>query len=136
MNHNMYHNPIVQDNIQKLERFGYGIIPPATGMLANGDTGDGRMPEETVLLEYLLREIAYPKDLAGKKFLISAGATQEALDPVRFLTNHSSGKMGCALARAAMQRGAEVTLVAAHMEVAPPPLIFSFCYYNFCCEPV
>lgn len=123
MNHNMYHNPIVQDNIQKLERFGYGIIPPATGMLANGDTGDGRMPEETVLLEYLLREIAYPKDLAGKKFLISAGATQEALDPVRFLTNHSSGKMGCALARAAMQRGAEVTLVAAHMEVTPPPFV-------------
>ena len=123
MNHNMYHNPIVQDNIQKLERFGYGIIPPATGMLANGDTGDGRMPEETVLLEYLLREIAYPKDLAGKKFLISAGATQEALDPVRFLTNHSSGKMGCALARAAMQRGAEVTLVATHMEVAPPPFV-------------
>lgn len=123
MNHNMYHNPIVQDNLKKLARFGYEIISPATGMLANGDSGDGRMPEESLLLEYILREIAFEKDLAGKKFLITAGATREALDPVRFLTNHSSGKMGCALAKAAMQRGADVTLVAAHMEIAPPPFI-------------
>ncbi len=123
MNHNMYHNPIVQDNLKKLARFNYEIIPPATGMLANGDSGDGRMPEESLLLEYILREIAFEKDLAGKKFLITAGATREALDPVRFLTNHSSGKMGCALAKAAMQRGADVTLVAAHMEVTPPPFI-------------
>ncbi len=123
MNHNMYHNPIVQDNLKKLARFGYEIIPPATGMLANGDSGDGRMPEESLLLEYILREIAFEKDLAGKKFLITAGATRESLDPVRFLTNHSSGKMGCALAKAAMQRGADVTLVAAHMEVTPPPFI-------------
>lgn len=123
MNHNMYHNPIVQDNLKKLARFGYEIIPPATGMLANGDSGDGRMPEESLLMEYILREIAFEKDLAGKKFLITAGATRESLDPVRFLTNHSSGKMGCALAKAAMQRGADVTLVAAHMEVTPPPFI-------------
>lgn len=123
MNHNMYHNPIVQDNLKKLEHFGYEIISPATGMLANGDSGDGRMPEESLLLEHILREIAFKKDLVGKKFLITAGATREALDPVRFLTNHSSGKMGCALAKAAMQRGADVTLVAAHMEIAPPPFI-------------
>lgn len=120
MNHHMYHNPIVQDNLKKLSRFGYGIIPPDTGMLANGDQGDGRMPEEKVLLEYILRETAFEKDLAGKKVLVTAGATREALDPVRFITNHSSGKMGAALARAAMLRGAEVTLAAAHMEVEPP----------------
>ncbi len=120
MNHHMYHNPIVQDNLKKLSRFGYGIIPPDTGMLANGDQGDGRMPEEKVLLEYILRETAFERDLAGKKVLVTAGATREALDPVRFITNHSSGKMGAALARAAMLRGAEVTLAAAHMEVEPP----------------
>ena len=123
MNHNMYHNPIVQDNLAKLERFGYEIVAPDRGMLANGDTGDGRMPEESVLLEYVLREVACEKDLAGKKVLITAGATREAIDPVRFITNHSSGKMGCALARAAMLRGAEVTLVAAHMDVAPPRFV-------------
>lgn len=120
MNHHMYHNPIVQDNLKKLSRFGYRIIPPDTGMLANGDQGDGRMPEEKVLLEYILRETAFERDLAGKKVLVTAGATREALDPVRFITNHSSGKMGAALARAAMLRGAEVTLAAAHMEVEPP----------------
>ncbi len=120
MNHNMYHNPIVQDNLKKLSHFGYEIIPPDRGMLANGDEGDGRMPEEQVLLEYILREIAFEKDLAGKKVLITAGATREAIDPVRFITNHSSGKMGFALARAAMLRGAEVTLVAAHTEAKAP----------------
>lgn len=123
MNHNMYHNPIVQDNLAKLERFGYEIVAPDRGMLANGDTGDGRMPEESVLLEYVLKEIACEKDLAGKKVLVTAGATRESIDPVRFITNHSSGKMGCALARAAMLRGAEVTLVAAHMDVAPPRFV-------------
>ena len=123
MNHNMYHNPIVQDNLARLERFGYEIVKPATGMLANGDTGDGRMPEERLLLEYIIREIAYPKDLEGKRILITAGATREAIDPVRFITNHSTGKMGAALARAAMLRGAEVTLVAAHMEVEPPEFV-------------
>ena len=120
MNHNMYHNPIVQDNLEKLKRFGYEIIPPECGMLANGDSGDGRMPKEETLLEYVLREIAFEKDLTGKKVLVTAGATQEAMDPVRFITNHSSGKMGFALARAAMLRGAEVTVVAAHTEVEPP----------------
>ncbi|WP_419094462.1 bifunctional phosphopantothenoylcysteine decarboxylase/phosphopantothenate--cysteine ligase CoaBC [Waltera sp.] len=120
MNHNMYHNPIVQDNIEKLKHFGYEIITPATGMLANGDIGDGRMPEESVLFEAVVKEIAFEKDLAGKKVLISAGATREPIDPVRFITNHSSGKMGYALARAAMHRGAEVTVVAAHTDVEPP----------------
>lgn len=123
MNHNMYHNPIVQDNIEKLKRFGYEIIEPAAGMLANGDSGDGRMPEPEELLEYILREIAFDKDLKGKRVLVTAGATREAIDPVRFITNHSSGKMGFALAKAAMQRGAEVTLAAAHTEVAPPPFV-------------
>ncbi|MGN0684062.1 MAG: bifunctional phosphopantothenoylcysteine decarboxylase/phosphopantothenate--cysteine ligase CoaBC [Oscillospiraceae bacterium] len=123
MNHNMYHNPIVQDNIEKLRRFGYEIVEPETGMLANGDSGDGRMPEPEELLEYILREIAFEKDLKGKKVLVTAGATREAIDPVRFITNHSSGKMGFALAKAAMLRGAEVTLVAAHAEVAPPPFV-------------
>ena len=120
MNHNMYHNPIVQDNLKKLAAYGYGIITPDTGMLANGDIGDGRMPDESVLLEHILREIACEKDLAGKRVLLTAGATREAIDPVRFITNHSSGKMGFAIARAAMLRGAEVTIVAAHTDVAPP----------------
>ena len=120
MNHHMYHNPIVQDNLKKLKHFGYEIIEPERGMLANGDVGDGRMPEEDILLEYILREIAFDKDLKGKRVLVTAGATREALDPVRFITNHSSGKMGFALARAAMLRGAEVTLVAAHGDVKPP----------------
>lgn len=123
MNHNMFHNPIVQDNLQKLSRFGYEIIPPDHGMLANGDSGDGRMPEERVLLEYIHRETAFEKDLAGKKVLVTAGATMEAIDPVRYITNHSSGKMGFALARAAMLRGAEVTLVAAHADAEPPMFV-------------
>ncbi len=123
MNHNMFHNPIVQDNLQKLQRFGYEIVAPDRGMLANGDTGDGRMPEEEVLLQYILREIACEKDLAGKKILVTAGATREPIDPVRFITNHSSGKMGCAIAKAAMLRGAEVTLVHGHMEVEPPKFV-------------
>ncbi|MBR0485252.1 MAG: bifunctional phosphopantothenoylcysteine decarboxylase/phosphopantothenate--cysteine ligase CoaBC [Oscillospiraceae bacterium] len=123
MNHNMLHNPIVQDNLAKLERFGYEIIKPDKGMLANGDIGDGRMPEESVLLEYILKEIAYEKDLAGKKILITAGATQEAIDPVRFITNHSTGKMGFALAKTAMLRGADVTLIAGHTEIEPPMFV-------------
>lgn len=123
MNHNMYHNPIVQDNIAKLERFGYEIVKPDTGMLANGDIGDGRMPEESVLLEYILREISCEKDMIGKKVLVTAGATRESLDPVRFITNHSSGKMGFAIAKAAMLRGADVTVAAAHTDVKPPMFV-------------
>lgn len=123
MNHNMFHNPIVQDNIEKLRKFGYEIIEPAAGMLANGDCGDGRMPEPEELLKYILREIAFEKDLKGRKVLVTAGATREAVDPVRFITNHSSGKMGYAIAKAAMLRGAEVTLISAHAEVAPPPFV-------------
>lgn len=123
MNHNMFHNPIVQDNLQKLSRFGYEIVQPDHGMLANGDSGDGRMPEESVLLQYILREIAFPKDLAGKKVLITSGATREPIDPVRFITNHSTGKMGCALAKAAMLRGADVTLIHGHMDVEPPMFV-------------
>ena len=123
MNHNMYHNPIVQDNLEKLKRFGYEIVTPATGMLANGDMGDGRMPEESLLLEYILKEIAFEKDLQGKKVLVTAGATREAIDPVRFITNHSSGKMGCAIAKNAMLRGAEVTLVHGNMDVKAPTFV-------------
>ena len=123
MNHNMYHNPIVQDNIKKLEKYGYEIVSPDKGMLANGDIGDGRMPDEEVLLEYILKEIAFPKDLKGKKILVTAGATREAIDPVRFITNHSSGKMGIAVAKAAMLRGADVTLVAAHTDTEVPMFV-------------
>lgn len=123
MNHNMYHNPIVQDNIEKLKRFGYEIVEPDIGMLANGDNGDGRMPEVEVLFDYILKEIAKEKDLLGKKILVTAGATRESLDPVRFITNHSSGKMGTAIAKAAMLRGAEVTLVHGHMEVKAPRFV-------------
>ncbi|MGN1316199.1 MAG: bifunctional phosphopantothenoylcysteine decarboxylase/phosphopantothenate--cysteine ligase CoaBC [Acutalibacteraceae bacterium] len=123
MNHNMLHNPIVQDNINKLKNFGYEIIESDRGMLANGDVGDGRMPDEEVLLSYILREIAFEKDLAGKKVLVTAGATREAIDPVRFITNHSSGKMGIALAEAAMLRGADVILVKAHTDVKPPMFV-------------
>lgn len=123
MNHNMYHNPIVQDNLDKLRRFGYEVITPASGYLACGDIGDGKMPSEEALLWHILRETAWEKDLAGKKVLITAGATRESIDPVRFITNHSSGKMGFALAKAAMLRGAEVTVVAAHAEVEPPMFV-------------
>ena len=120
MNHNMLHNPIVADNIKKLASYGYGIIAADRGMLANGDIGDGRMPDESVLVEHILQEIAYEKDLAGKKILVTAGATREAIDPVRFITNHSSGKMGAAIAKAAARRGAQVTLVHGAMEIAEP----------------
>ena len=123
MNHNMYHNSIVQENLAKLARHGYEIIAPAKGYLACGDVGDGKMPSEEELLWHILKEIACEKDLAGKKVLITAGATRESIDPVRFITNHSSGKMGFALAKAAMLRGAQVTVVAAHTDVAPPMFV-------------
>lgn len=98
MNHNMYHNPIVQDNLSRLSSFGYEILSPECGMLANGDEGDGRMPDEAVLFQHILKETAFEKDLSGKKILVTAGATRESIDPVRFITNHSSGKMGRAIA--------------------------------------
>jgi len=123
MNHNMFHNPIVQDNIEKLKRFGYEIIEPVHGMLANRDTGDGKLPDEETLLEYIIREIAFEKDLKGKKILVTAGATRENIDPVRFITNHSTGKMGFAIARNAVLRGAEVTVVAGHTDVEPPMFV-------------
>lgn len=123
MNHNMLHNSIVQENIDKLKRHSYKIIEPVKGMLANRDIGDGKLPDEDTLVEYILREIAFEKDLTGKKVLVTAGATRESIDPVRFITNHSSGKMGFAMAKAAMLRGAEVTVVAAHTEVEPPMFV-------------
>lgn len=123
MNHNMFHNPIVQDNLRRLAAFDYEIVAPARGMLANGDIGDGRMPEESLLVEYVLREIACEKDLAGKKVLVTAGPTREAIDPVRFITNHSTGRMGYAVAAAAMRRGAQVTLVSGPVSISAPPFV-------------
>lgn len=123
MNTHMYENPIVQDNLQKLERFGYKIIAPAVGMLACHDVGAGKMPEPEMLLDWILREIACKKDLQGKKILVTAGPTQEAVDPVRYLTNHSTGKMGYALARCAMLRGADVKLVTGPTAITPPPFV-------------
>lgn len=123
INTHMYENPIVQDNLQKLERFGYKIIAPAVGMLACHDVGAGKMPEPETLLDWILREIACKKDLQGKKILVTAGPTQEAVDPVRYLTNHSTGKMGYALARCAMLRGADVTLVTGSTAITPPPFV-------------
>ena len=120
MNTAMYENPVVQDNIRKLKNYGYEVITPASGYLACGDTGAGKMPEPEILLQYILKEIAREKDLKGKKVLVTAGPTQEAIDPVRYITNHSSGKMGYALARAAMLRGAEVTLVSGPTAIEPP----------------
>lgn len=123
MNHNMYMNPIVQDNIEKLKKFNYEIIPPVVGMLANGDIGTGKLPSEEVLVEYVIRELAHEKDMAGMKVLVTAGPTQEAIDPVRYITNHSTGKMGYALAKMAMLRGAEVTLVTGPTALEPPMFV-------------
>lgn len=120
MNTAMYENPVVQDNIRKLQTYGYEVITPASGYLACGDTGAGKMPEPETLLEYILKDAAFQKDLAGKKLLVTAGPTQEAIDPVRCLTNHSSGKMGYAIAKMAMLRGAEVTLVSGPTAIEPP----------------
>ena len=123
MNTNMYENPIVQDNLAILQHYGYEVIEPASGYLACGDTGAGKMPEPEILLDYILREIAKEKDLLGRKVLVTAGPTQEAIDPVRYITNHSSGKMGYALAKAAMLRGADVTLVSGPCAIEPPPFV-------------
>lgn len=123
MNTNMYENPVTQDNLDTLRHYGWDVISPASGRLACGAVGPGKLPEPEELLQYILRRLAFPHDLEGKKVLISAGPTQEALDPVRYLTNHSTGKMGYALARMAMLRGAEVTLVSGPVSIAPPPFI-------------
>ena len=120
MNTRMYENPITQDNLQTLRKYGFTVIEPATGHLACGDTGAGKMPEPEELCDWLLQAIQCEKDLAGKKILVTAGPTREALDPVRYLTNRSSGKMGYAVAKAAARRGAEVTLVTGPTELPPP----------------
>lgn len=120
MNTNMFENPIVQDNLKKLQNFGYEVIQPANGYLACGDTGAGKMPEPETLLAYILRTIACEKDMVGRKVLVTAGPTQEPVDPVRFITNHSTGKMGYAIAENCMRRGAEVTLVSGPVQIAPP----------------
>lgn len=119
MNTAMYRNPIVQDNIKILERYGMEVINPASGYLACGDTGEGKMPEPETLCEYIVKALA-PKDMSGKKVLVTAGPTQEKIDPVRYISNHSTGKMGYAIARAAMLRGAEVTLVSGKTDLQSP----------------
>lgn len=123
MNTNMFENPIVQSNIQKLKDYGYEIIEPASGYLACGDVGAGKMPEPAVLESYIMREIAMEKDMKGKKVLITAGPTMEKIDPVRFISNHSTGKMGYALAKIAMLRGAEVTLVTGKTSIPKPDFV-------------
>ncbi|MBR2576144.1 MAG: bifunctional phosphopantothenoylcysteine decarboxylase/phosphopantothenate--cysteine ligase CoaBC [Firmicutes bacterium] len=123
MNTNMFTNPIVQDNLKKLVSYGYEIIQPDSGYLACGDTGSGKMPSEQVLYDYILREVALEKDMTGLKVIVTAGPTQESLDPVRYITNHSSGKMGYEIARAAMLRGADVTLVSGQTTLDPVPFV-------------
>ena len=123
MNTNMFENPVVQDNLKILEHYGYEVIAPASGYLACGDTGAGKMPEPETLLAYIERETACEKDLKGKKILVTAGPTQEAIDPVRYITNHSSGKMGYAIAKTAMLRGADVTLVSGCTAIEPPMFV-------------
>lgn len=113
MNTHMLENPITQDNLKTLEHYGFTVIPSGSGLLACGDTGSGRLPEESLLVDYVVRELACPKDMTGMKVVVSAGATCEPMDPVRYITNHSTGKMGCAVARACMLRGADVTLLCA-----------------------
>ena len=123
MNTNMYENPVTQDNLDILRRYGWEVIEPASGRLACGTTGKGKMPEPDDLMQHILRHLALPHDLEGKKVLVTAGPTQEALDPVRYLTNHSTGKMGYAIARMAMLRGADVTLVSGPTAITPPPFV-------------
>ena len=123
MNTNMYENPVTQDNLDTLRRYGWDVIEPASGRLACGAVGKGKMPEPEDLLQYVLRYLAFAHDLRGKKVLVTAGPTQEALDPVRYLTNHSTGKMGYAIAKMAMLRGADVTLVSGPTSITPPPFV-------------
>ena len=121
MNTNMYRNAITQDNLKRLTQFDFEVIAPATGMLACKDIGESKLPDEQTLLNYILKEIAMEKDMKGVNVLVTAGATQEAIDPVRYITNHSTGKMGYALARDCMLRGANVTLVSGQSALTPPP---------------
>lgn len=123
MNTNMFENPVVQDNLQILRNYGYEVISPATGYLACGDTGAGKMPEPELLLEYILQEIAFEKDMDGLRVLVTAGPTREAVDPVRYITNHSTGKMGYAIARTCVRRGADVTLVSGPSALKPPEFV-------------
>ena len=123
MNTRMFENPITQDNLKICEHYGMEVISPASGYLACGDTGAGKMPEPEVLLQYILKEVQYKKDLKGKKILVTAGPTREAIDPVRYITNHSTGKMGYAIAKTAALRGADVTLVSGPAEVEPPMFV-------------
>ena len=123
MNTNMYENPVTQDNLKILQHYSWEVIEPASGRLACGAVGKGKLPEPEILLEHILRHTAMPHDLAGKHVLVTAGPTQEALDPVRYLTNHSTGKMGCSIAKMAMLRGAEVTLICGPMTVQPPAFV-------------
>lgn len=123
MNTHMLENPITQDNIATLRHYGFTVIPSGSGMLACGDVGSGRLPEEQVLIDYIDRELVCRKDLAGKKVLVTAGATSEPMDPVRYITNHSTGKMGYAIARACMLRGADVTLLTAQTALRPVPFV-------------
>ena len=123
MNTNMYRNSFVQENLEKLARHGIEVIPPQVGRLACADVGEGKMPDEAVLMAYLRKAVAYEKDLKGVRVLVTAGPTQEPIDPVRYISNHSTGKMGFAIARAALERGAQVTLVSGHTPVEPPLLV-------------
>ena len=123
MNTNMFENPVVQDNLQILSDYGYEVIAPASGYLACGDVGTGKMPEPETLFSYIECDLACEKDMTGMKVLVTAGPTQEAIDPVRYITNHSSGKMGYAIAKMAMLRGAEVTLVSGQTAIDPPAFV-------------
>lgn len=123
MNTNMYHNRIVQDNIKKLIHYGMEVITPDSGYLACGDIGDGKMPSEQVLLDYILKEISYEKDMEGIRVLVTAGPTREKIDPVRYISNHSTGKMGYAIAKQCMQRGADVTLITGKTSTTLPPFV-------------
>ena len=123
MNTNMYENPVTQDNLNLLRKYGWDVIDPTCGRLACGDVGAGKLPEPEELLQHILKHIAMEHDFAGKKILVTAGPTQESLDPVRYITNHSTGKMGYALAKTAMLRGAEVTLISGPVSIAPPSFV-------------
>ena len=123
MNTDMYENPITQDNLNLLKKYGFTVIEPASGRLACGAVGKGKLPEPELLQQYILKELAFEKDLTGKTVLVTAGPTQEALDPVRYLTNHSTGKMGYAIARRAMLRGARVILISGPVSLDPPPFV-------------